>query len=85
MESLGISVTRNVGVNGVVGILEGNKKGKVVGLRADMDALPIKEKNYLPFMSINDGVMHAVVMIVTWLFSWGQQKYYPIIEILKVL
>ena len=59
LESLGIEVTRNVGVNGVVGILKGNKKGKVVGLRADMDALPITENNDLPFMSINNGVMHA--------------------------
>ena len=59
LESLGISVKRNVGVNGVVGILEGSKEGKVVGLRADMDALPFTEENYLPFMSINDGIMHA--------------------------
>jgi len=59
LESLGIEVSRNVGVNGVVGILKGNKKGKVVGLRADMDALPITENNNLPFMSINNGVMHA--------------------------
>ena len=59
LESLGIDVTRNVGVNGVVGILKGNKEGKVVGLRADMDALPITENNDLPFMSINNGVMHA--------------------------
>lgn len=59
LESLGIDVNRNVGVNGVVGILKGNKGGKVVGLRADMDALPITENNDLPFMSINNGVMHA--------------------------
>ncbi|MDA9276545.1 amidohydrolase [Flavobacteriaceae bacterium] len=59
LESLGISVTRNVGVNGVVGILEGKNKGKVVALRADMDALPITENNNLPFQSVNDGVMHA--------------------------
>ena len=59
LESLGISVTRNVGVNGVVGILEGKNKGKVVALRADMDALPITESNNLPFQSLNDGVMHA--------------------------
>ena len=59
LESLGISVTRNVGVNGVVGILEGKNKGKVVALRADMDALPITEDNNLPFQSVNDGVMHA--------------------------
>lgn len=59
LESLGISVTRNVGVNGVVGVLEGKNKGKVVALRADMDALPITENNNLPFQSVNDGVMHA--------------------------
>ena len=59
LESLGIEVTRNVGVNGVVGILEGKSKGKVVALRADMDALPITENNGLKFQSVNDGVMHA--------------------------
>ena len=59
LESLGIEVKRNVGVNGVVGILKGNKKGKVVALRADMDALPIKEDNDLPYASVNSGVMHA--------------------------
>ncbi|MDG2475615.1 MAG: amidohydrolase [Flavobacteriaceae bacterium] len=59
LESLGIEVTRNVGVNGVVGILEGKNKGKVVALRADMDALPITEDNNLPYQSVNDGVMHA--------------------------
>jgi amidohydrolase len=59
LESLGIEVTRNVGINGVVGILEGKSKGKVVALRADMDALPITENNGLPYQSVNDGVMHA--------------------------
>ena len=59
LESLGISVTRNVGVNGVVGILEGKNKGKVVALRSDMDPLPITENNNLNYQSVNDGVMHA--------------------------
>ena len=59
LESLGINVKRNVGVHGVVGILEGKSKGKVVALRADMDALPITENNNLPFQSVNEGVMHA--------------------------
>ena len=59
LESLGIKVKRNVGVHGVVGILEGTSKGKVVALRADMDALPITENNNLPFQSVNEGVMHA--------------------------
>jgi len=59
LESLGINVKRNVGVNGVVGILEGKSEGKVVALRADMDALPIMENNGLPYQSVNKGVMHA--------------------------
>ena len=59
LESLGIKVKRNVGVHGVVGILEGTSKGKVVALRADLDALPITENNNLPFQSVNEGVMHA--------------------------
>ena len=59
LESLGIKVKRNVGVHGVVGILEVKSKGKVVALRADMDALPITENNNLPFQSVNEGVMHA--------------------------
>ena len=59
LESLGIKVKRNVGVNGVVGLLEGKSKGKVVALRADMDARPITENNGLAFQSVNDGVMHA--------------------------
>ena len=46
-------------MNGVVGLLEGKSKGKVVALRADMDALPITENNGLAFQSVNDGVMHA--------------------------
>jgi amidohydrolase len=51
LESLGIEVQTNVGVTGVVGILKGDKPGPVVALRADMDALPVEEKNDLPFAS----------------------------------
>jgi len=59
LESFGIKVKRNIGKTGVVGILKGNKKGATIGLRADMDALPIKETGDVPYKSINDGVMHA--------------------------
>ena len=45
---------------GITGELEGNKKGgSVIALRADIDGLPIQEKNELTYKSRNDGVMHA--------------------------
>lgn len=45
---------------GVVGIIEGrNPQSRVVALRADMDALPIREQNEVPYKSTNEGVMHA--------------------------
>lgn len=51
LKSLGIEVQTKVGVTGVVGILKGDKPGPVVALRADMDALPVEEKNDLAFAS----------------------------------
>ena len=59
LESLGIKVKRGVGGNGVLGILEGAKKGRVVALRADMDALPVEELADVEFKSKAKGVMHA--------------------------
>ena len=57
-------VVTGLGRTGVVGIIKGNKpagKGevKVIGLRADMDALPIEEATNLPYASKNPGLMHA--------------------------
>ena len=51
LKALGLEVRENVGKTGVVGILRGGKPGKVVALRADMDALPVAEKTGLPFAS----------------------------------
>lgn len=67
LRSLGMEVTENVAVTGVVGILRGGKPGPMVALRADMDALPVAERNDLPFRSVNTGtyngqetgIMHA--------------------------
>ena len=59
LEGLGLEVTRNVGGFGVVGLLRGNEPGKTVGLRADMDALPLNEETGLPYASEIPGVMHA--------------------------
>ncbi|MDR2180109.1 MAG: amidohydrolase [Synergistaceae bacterium] len=59
LTGLGLEVRKNVGGHGVVGLLKGKKAGKTVGLRADMDALPMQEETGLPFASAVPGVMHA--------------------------
>jgi amidohydrolase len=51
LQSLGMEVRTGVAVTGVVGILKGGKPGPVIALRADMDALPVTEKNDLPYAS----------------------------------
>lgn len=59
LKKIGIKVER-IAKTGVVGMLKGKEDGKVVALRADMDALPIQEANNdLPYKSKNAGVMHA--------------------------
>lgn len=54
-------VVEGIGQTGVVGVIKGktDSKGRVIGLRADMDALPITEATGLPHASKNPGVMHA--------------------------
>ena len=67
LRSLGIEVKEKVGKTGVVGILKGAKPGPCIGLRADMDGLPVIERTNLPFASKvkstyngkEVGVMHA--------------------------
>jgi len=59
LEALGIQVKRGVGGTGVLGILKGPRQGKVVALRADMDALPMDEMADVEFKSKIKGVMHA--------------------------
>lgn len=67
LKKLGLEVKTKVAHTGVVGILKGGKPGPVVGLRADMDALPVTERVKLPFASKvkgtyngkPTGVMHA--------------------------
>jgi hippurate hydrolase len=59
LEEWGIEVHRGVGVTGVVGVLRNGNGRASVGLRADMDALPILEANDLPYASQNAGCMHA--------------------------
>ncbi len=67
LKQLGIEIRTPIAHTGVVGILRGAKPGRVVGLRADMDALPVTEQVDLPFKSTvrakyngqEVGVMHA--------------------------
>ncbi len=67
LRSLGMEVQTEIAKTGVVGILKGELPGKVVALRADIDGLPVTERNDLPFKSeVTDnflgtqtGVMHA--------------------------
>ena len=59
LEKWGLETFTGIGKTGVVGVLKGNKPGKTIGLRADMDALPIQEKTNLAFASKNPGIMHA--------------------------
>jgi len=59
LDELGIRTRVLVNGTGVVGFLEGSKPGKTIALRADMDALPIKEENEVPYKSKREGVMHA--------------------------
>ena len=51
LTSLGIEVQTGVAHTGVVGVLKGKKPGKVIALRADIDALPVFERNDLPYKS----------------------------------
>ena len=60
LESWGIKIHRGLGKTGVVGIIEGSLgKGRSIGLRADMDALPLQEHNHFEHTSQYPGKMHA--------------------------
>ena len=60
LASWGIEVHRGIGKTGVVGVLRGKGSGpRRIGLRADMDALPIEETTNLPYRSTKPGIMHA--------------------------
>ncbi|NNK69116.1 MAG: amidohydrolase [Flavobacteriaceae bacterium] len=67
LKSLGMEVQTGIAHTGVVGILKGDNPGKVVGLRADIDGLPVTERTDVPFKStvkttfrgVETGVMHA--------------------------
>jgi hippurate hydrolase len=59
LQAWGYEVTRKVGGHGVVGVLRAGDGRRSIGIRADMDALPIHEQTGLPYASANPGKMHA--------------------------
>lgn len=59
LNSYGIEVRTGIGKTGVIGDLYSKRGGKTIALRADMDALSIRETNDVSYRSQNNGVMHA--------------------------
>ncbi|MGH7109665.1 MAG: M20 aminoacylase family protein [Stellaceae bacterium] len=59
LAGFGITVHRGVGKTGIVGVLKAGRSPRTIGLRADMDALPIREENDFAYRSQNEGRMHA--------------------------
>jgi amidohydrolase len=60
LKDIGLTPQEGIAGTGVVALIEGrNPSSRVIGLRADMDALPIFEKNDVSYKSQNEGVMHA--------------------------
>lgn len=71
LKSLGLEVETNIGITGVVGILNGKLPGKTILLRADMDCLPMDELNEVEYKSKYPGLMHACGhdAHITWLLG----------------
>ncbi|CAM4295762.1 M20 family metallopeptidase [Saccharibacillus endophyticus] len=59
LESFGIEVRTGLGGHGLIGTVQGSRPGRVIALRADMDALPINEESGAEYASRREGVMHA--------------------------
>ncbi|MBS1208515.1 MAG: peptidase [Proteobacteria bacterium] len=59
LERWGIEVHRGIGQTGVVGVISSGSSDRIIGLRADMDALPITERNQFAHCSQHPGRMHA--------------------------
>lgn len=60
LDEYGIPYDKRIGGNGVVGVITGaDPSGPCIALRADMDALPVGEENAVPYISVEQGKMHA--------------------------
>jgi amidohydrolase len=60
LDKIGIRYTKGVAGTGIVALIEGKNPGKkCLAIRSELDALPIKEQNEVPYKSMHEGVMHA--------------------------
>ncbi len=59
LQGWNIDYTNQIAQTGIVAIIEGARPGKVLAIRADIDALPIQEENEVDYRSQHDGLMHA--------------------------
>ena len=59
LEESGLEVHTGIGNTGVVGVLKRGESDQGIGLRADIDALPIQEANTFEYRSVHDGVFHG--------------------------
>jgi amidohydrolase len=74
LRQVGCRVNSRIWRTAVVGILDGRGKGKTVGIRSDMDALPVDERTGYPFASKNPGRMHACGHDIHMATVWGAAK-----------
>ena len=59
LRAMGVEVAEGIGGTGVVGTLKCGDSPRVIGLRAEMDAIPVTEQTDCEYRSLNDGAMHA--------------------------
>lgn len=75
LDEIGVPYETGFARTGILGIIEGEKSGPTIGLRADIDALPIMESSGEDFSSENDGVMHACGHDAHTAMLFGTAKY----------
>lgn len=59
LDKWNISYKAGIAGTGIIAVLQGKNPGKTIAFRADIDALPVTEKNNIPYKSLNEGKMHA--------------------------
>jgi amidohydrolase len=74
LKGIGCKVNSRFWKTSVLGVISGKGKGRTVGIRSDMDALPVTEQTGYPFASVNPGKMHACGHDVHMSTVWGAAK-----------